>query len=308
MRIVVPLDGSPLAERALEPALHLLRRAPDAGILTLVQVVAVPAVVTTVPGDYTPYVTEDALRAEVAQSERYLASVAARPPCQGLTVETTTLTDAPASAIIATAHARDADMIVMTSHGHTGLLHLALGSVAEAVARDAHLPTLIVRPRGATLPDVGRFVPLTMLVPLDGTPLAEAALVPARLLAGMLHGSIHLLQVLPAGVLPAAEHRKQSQAAYAYLTRIHDQLQSAGITAHRALAWGDPAEQIALEASRFQTDLVVLTTHGRTGLARFLNGSVAEGVLHRVPLPVLIWHPAVAAVASAPAPVQATAG
>ncbi len=179
MRILVPLDGSPLAERALGPATQLLRAAGAAGTILLVSVVPYPYISMNLPGDYSSVIDDNVLAESASAAQGYLDTITRRPEYQDLAIHAIVLSGQPAETIIAQAHDHKADLIIISSHGHTGLVRLALGSVAEVVARDGRVPTLIVRGNTPNLPDDTRATPLTLLVPLDGSELAENALTPA---------------------------------------------------------------------------------------------------------------------------------
>jgi len=139
--ILVPLDGSRLAEAALEPALELLKDSPGA---TLVLLRAVEA--TTLPGAD----PVDAQVAVVREAESYLESIAARLARQGVSsVKTSVWYGPPAPSIVGAAQARRASIIVMSTHGRSGLGRLILGSVAESVVRGTRTPILLVRDHGA---------------------------------------------------------------------------------------------------------------------------------------------------------------
>lgn len=292
MRILVPLDGSTLAERALLPAAQIAHAVAEPGTVTLLSVVPVPYVWMSMPGAYSSIVDQRQLQDAVASRQAYLNAVAQHPPLRETAVTTLVSSSSlTAETIVEQARILASDLIVMSSHGHTGLARLALGSVAEAVARDAHIPTLIVRSDHPVFPPADRSTPLTMLVPLDGTELAEQALEPAAHLARAFHGAIRLLRVLPPQVTSFTHVKGHSQQAYAYLATIARPLEEQGVIVHRALAWGDPVDEIVREAEQTENDLLVLATHGRVGLDRFLNGSITEAVFHRVQRPVLILHP-----------------
>ncbi len=291
MRILVPLDGSQLAERALEPAVHLLRHAPETHNLILVRTIT-----GSLSDNYLYYTYPDPhaallLGEAVEATFDYLRQVAQRPLLRGIHVTPIVRQGEPAQVISELAQEKHTDLIVMTSHGRTGIVRLALGSVAADVARLSQIPTLMVRPEGQTFPDSGRKVPLTLLVPLDGSELAESAIAPAARIAKELHGAIRLVRVVPTSGENPNEQRERNREAYAYLTVFHDQLEAQGIMTHRSIAWGEPAEQIAAEAQRHQVDLVVIATHGRTGVERVLKGSVTEAILHSMRLPVVVTHP-----------------
>lgn len=138
-RILVPLDGSPLAETALTEAVDLAKR--TGASLVLVRA----AEAHTLTGDPT-----DAQVTVVREAEEYLAAVKARIAVEGLArVETSVWYGSAADAIVEAAVFRNTDLIVMSTHGRTGLGRLVLGSVAESVLRATKTPILLLRPHGA---------------------------------------------------------------------------------------------------------------------------------------------------------------
>jgi nucleotide-binding universal stress UspA family protein len=288
MRILVPLDGTPLAERALRPAVELLNRLKEPGELAVVRVMAMNAAPTLSgyggDADMSAYIA-----ATETACEDYLSAITERLMFKGLMARTVVAHGIPEEAICATARDIGADLIMLTSHGRAGVAKLALGSVAEVVARDAHIPTLIVRPEGDTFPDVGRFTPLTILVPLDGSPLAETALSTAIMFARAFHGTLRLARILEPG---ATDSNRAAYEAFAYLTKIHNQLEAHGVTTHRTVEFGEPAATLATLAHRYHADLIAIATHGRHWFGRLVNGSVAEDLAREVALPIVIVHPA----------------
>jgi nucleotide-binding universal stress UspA family protein len=146
--ILVPLDGSPLAEAALTHAEGLARKLGSR--LLLVRVDSLPATligeVAPMGGPMPPELIEDAIEAETEESKEYLGKTAQRLKDDGLPVEWEVVEGDPAHSIIETAHQRGADLIAMATHGHSGLRRLVLGSVADSVVRGSHLPVLLVRP------------------------------------------------------------------------------------------------------------------------------------------------------------------
>lgn len=136
-KVLVPLDGSPLAEAALTAAVDLVRERPGA---TLILLRAAEA--STLPGADP---TEAQVRV-VREAESYLEAVAARLAAQGLTNVKTSVWYGPAApAIVEAARAGKVDLIVMSTHGRSGLGRLLLGSVAESVIRGTRTPILLVR-------------------------------------------------------------------------------------------------------------------------------------------------------------------
>jgi nucleotide-binding universal stress UspA family protein len=301
MNILVPLDGSLLAEEAIAPAAALLRRSTTSGNLTLVRIINPGSVALDVPG-FAPPITESVFQAALEGGQEYLAQVAARTPLHGIRVETIVqMGSSIAAALCQAAADLKVDLIVMTSHARTGVAHFALGSVAEAVMRSASMPTLILHKDAPAFPSIDRDEPLTILVPLDGTLVAEAALGPAVQLAAQMRGAIRLLRVLPAHQVATPADRMLANETQDYFAHLRVFIEGHGVPMHQTIAWGDIADQIVTVAQDYQTDLIAIATHGRTGLDRLREGSITLDILHHLATPLLVVHPS-AEVASAPAP------
>ncbi|MBA3822677.1 MAG: universal stress protein [Ktedonobacterales bacterium] len=291
MHILVPLDGSPLAERAIGSAARLLRRATGPASLTLLNIITASSVAYDATG-FAPPVTESAFQSAIAGGEQYLAQVAARHELADLQVTTLTqMGGTVANDICQVAQERQVDFIVLASHTRTGMTHFFLGSVAEAVMRDAPVPTIIIHRDAPHFPPLGRDEPFTILIPLDGTPLAEAVVVPAIRLAAQVHGVIRVMRVLPThqGAIPA--ERGQVAETQAYFAHLRPIVEGQGVAMSENIAWGDVAEHITAVAQEFQTDLLAIATHGAIGLAQLREGSVTLDLLHHLPTPMLIVHP-----------------
>jgi nucleotide-binding universal stress UspA family protein len=141
-----------------------------------------------------------------------------------------------------------------------------------------------------------------LLVPLDGSELAERALVPAFALAKKFQSEVLLLRVSTAETvttgLPAlAPHiyelghvgvRREEEQAEAYLNTVRTRWMGSGVTIHIEALWGAPPEMIVAAANDQQIDLIVMSTHGRSGVERLIYGSVAEAVIRGVHMPVLL--------------------
>jgi nucleotide-binding universal stress UspA family protein len=136
-RIIVPLDGSVLAEAALPKAIEVARATPGAR-LTLLRAAEASALPVRDPIEAQIVVIRDA--------EDYLEAVAASLEGEGVPVTTSVWYGPPAAAIVDAAAATRAELIVMSTHGRSGLNRLVLGSVAESVLRATHVPILLLRP------------------------------------------------------------------------------------------------------------------------------------------------------------------
>lgn len=315
-KILVPLDGSQRAERAILVAARIAR-ASSASIL-LVRAIEVPIV-------YPAYFAEPPLTDEQKAKEQatdYLNQVAQSNDLKGVEVETSVVFGPPAAMVLQTAETEQPDLIVMCSHGYTGFKRWMLGSVADKIARHTPVPTLILREYGPAplTPITVRPVPLRALVPLDGSELAEEALEPTvqmlMALAPNTAKELHLLRVvdLPAivGVGKSQAHITASiiaeveKEAMDYIVALTHRLQqeipaNSHLTISSTVAVeGDVAGAIikgAEEGSKPDDgvyhgyNLIGMATHGRGALTRWMLGSVTERVLHHTSLPLLVVRP-----------------
>src|SRR5215831_11149498 len=193
--ILIPLDGSDLAERAI-PVAARIAKATEVSEISLVRIVRAPAEFETSATDaavWAPAADED----EKRKANDYLHEVAQRAELAGLSVTERIYAGPPSATLVMAANSLGVDLIVMTSRGRSGITRWLLGSVAEGVSRESQTPTLIVRAEKAedeiTLGGAA-------LVPVDGSPLAETAIEPAARLAAALAGdkkaSLHLLYMV----------------------------------------------------------------------------------------------------------------
>lgn len=179
-----------------------------------------------------------------------------------------------------------AGLIVIGTHGRTGLGRLLLGSVAEQVLRGASCPVLAVK-AGPLTPKIQ-----TILLPTDLSASAESALGAAFSLARDYHARLIVLHVASYGsAVPYSEFETMLKDSSGYRRELEDQLrqcQKPACNAEFRVEEGDPAEQILRIAQETRCDLIVMGTHGRTGLRRLLMGSVAEKTLRNASCPVLL--------------------
>ena len=280
-KILVPLDGSTLAESALPTAIRLAK-AFGASLHLVRAAEATPA-----PGG-------DSIEAQirvVREAEDYVKEIEQRVAAEGVAVATSVWYGRATESIVEAADVNHVDLIVMSTHGRTGLGRLFLGSVAESVLRAAHIPVLLLRTGGR--PTMFKRV----LVPLDGSDLAEEVLPFLTEIAGPLDIEFTLLRVVvpvPPEYVEGTRYitveniPARMEAARAYLAPIAAGLEAKGVRVTTELRRGDPLPEILEAAKAAKVDLIAMTTHGRTGLGRLLFGSVAEAVLRHSEVPVFL--------------------
>ncbi|HXG08223.1 MAG TPA: universal stress protein [Gemmataceae bacterium] len=299
--LLVPLDGSTFGEQALPLALSIAHRAK--AVLRLAHV-HVPLAAMYVEG--VPFLDND-LESEAKEHERaYLDAVVKRLASDPAVSLTSTLLEGPiANALLEYAAAVGVDLLIMTTHGRGPLSRFWLGSVADQLVRQAPMPILLVRPREGSPELPGGPCFRHILIPLDGSPLAEQAIEPAVALGSLFEVGYTLLRVVnplqtvghdPAGFAisgfdPLVQKRLQVEAED-YLERIAERLRPrATRVLTRVIVGAQPAAAI-LDAAREQgADLIALATHGRGGLRRLLLGSIADKVLRGATTPVLVRRP-----------------
>lgn len=311
-RILVPLDGSAHARQALAVALRVARASE--GTLLLMHVVSLPA--TRPLPSTSPLIRDELLETAWAEGQSYLTMLAGSLRETGVTIQTEVVRGNPAREILGIAEAQAVDLIVMCRHGDTGLKRWVVGSVAHHVIHHSPVPVLLLQEsqEEALVPEPAR--PLCALVALDGSPFAEAALLPAAhlvaALAGPVGGALHLTQVVQ---LPVGARREEVlhqlgpqglASIQQYLVTIGKRVQDAAKDLKLLLHWSitldtdiaDALLRTAEEGSGDGTtetmagcDLIALSTHGRGGFERWMMGSVTERVLNATRLPLLIVRP-----------------
>lgn len=309
-RILVPLDGSVHAERAIPLAAYIARAFH--GAVMMVSVVSPP--VRT--GKYSvleeyPTMGPDE---EQAEATEYLKIVAASDYLSGIPVETHTLSGASAPTLLDAVTSLHADLIVLCSHGATGFTQWPLGSVAHKLVRYSPVPLLL-------LPDTARVRsakdqhPVRVLVALDGSPFSETVLEPAAALTAGLaqmtkrRGTLQLLRVMsiptrynrfgrPLEASAEAKLRAEiKQRDAQYLEAVAKRLAEGKLEKYHldvtTMVATDPnvAQAIVHTAEQDLVDVVAMTTHGWGGVLRWALGSVMERVLHKARTPLLIVRP-----------------
>jgi nucleotide-binding universal stress UspA family protein len=307
--ILVPLDGSALAERVL-PHVRGLASLLGARVCLLKVIVDDDydnILTETLTGAYGLVETPEALQERKQRAwetmrqhaEGYLATQARGLQASGLDVETEVNFGPPAKIIVEVARERHTTLIAMATHGYGGLKRWTLGSVTDQVVHTATAPVFVVR--GAKPAPVDLTIK-RILVPLDGSAFARQALPLAIALAQGANAELILLEAVAPpieaypGMRPLSRplpHQAEAlatlraQAAHELETLAGD-LRQQGIMAAPVMVPGYAAEVIVDEAERHGADLIVMATHGYSGLKRWALGSVAHKVLHAATIPLML--------------------
>lgn len=289
-KVLVPCDGSPLSERALRYAIPIAERHGARLFLLHVAAPLLPAIT----GGGAP-VREPALDAEWAAADRKaverIAKRARKQTSVPVDVVYRTGRAAPAIAEFATTEA--IDLIVMCTHGRGGFERLWIGSVADALLRQLPVPTLLVRAaRGAALPEPGETLFPRVLVPLDGSPRAERALLATLALVGDAPVDLTLLNVVhPTAAMGAKSTPSPAERELiaTYLEPLAQRTRAGGrrVDVETAVT-ANVARAIVEHAKRREASLIALATQGLGGVQRFVMGSVADKLLRTAPTPVLV--------------------
>jgi len=293
--LLVPLDGSDLAEVALPAAAYLADRLHAS--VTLVHIVERDASAEvhgarhlTSPDEAYAYLNEVAARAFAPQQQ---------VECHVHDVQM----DDVALSIANHIEELHPDLIVMCTHGRGGLRDVLYGSIAQQVVSHGTIPVLLIQPPPESARITFTFACGCLLVPLDASPEHERGLQAAVELARACRAELHLVLVVPtlstlsgdrAGVgrlLPGATAQLLEISlleAEAYLIGQVKRLQADGIPVTAEVARGAPGAVIVKTAARAKADVIVLGTHGRTGMDAFWSGSTAPKVSGRSDLPLLL--------------------
>ena len=216
----------------------------------------------------------------------------------------TVLDGQAADALAAYAAASAIDLVVMTTRGQGGLPRQRIGSTTEALVRRIPRPMLLIPPN-ETAPDLGKRSRFQhILVPLDGSQLAEQILEPALALGRLMHAEYTLLRIVepltlrdydPVSARAHLSERTNEEVrreAEEYLAAIAERLRADGLQCtFRAVIDRQSAAGILQAIHESGIDLIAMTTHGRGGLGRLLIGSVAYNVVRDAEIPVLIERP-----------------
>ncbi|MCP4423023.1 MAG: universal stress protein, partial [Chloroflexi bacterium] len=286
-RILVTLDGSEFAEQVL-PTAKALCQAYDAK-LTLVSVLRTRGSFQILP------TTQSQIEAGRVEKEAYLQQVVERMSDNGMAIDYAVGIGPVAETVNTLAHEMGADLIVLSTHGRSGIQRWALGSVASTIIQLSNLPILLMRPTTNDKVPAPRF--RTLLVPLDGSEFAERVLPYVRAVDPSFESQIVLLSVpeVPEaatyGVMADAVEalRQEAEAqAQTYLENVAGALKGEGLNVRALVTGSRPAVSIAEVSKAENADVIMMATHGRGGLDRVFVGSVAERLAQQTESPLFL--------------------
>jgi nucleotide-binding universal stress UspA family protein len=304
-RMLVPLDGSELAEKVFPYAKELAGRL-DLDLLLL-------HVESPMEQDSTPvhraYI-QRMVELMRTQSQEVQQRTGFKQGVKRVEVRGELTTGHPAEEILRYADEKSIDLILIATHGRSGIRRWAIGSVADKVLRASKVPIWLVR---AGIPEeiiYDKWPHKTMLVPLDGSELSESILPHVEALAkqrGAELVNIVLLRVCeplfisadyPEASMPLSwQQHVQQQITWAksgavrYLAEVQKHLEDNGFKVQADVLMGNPADEIIDYAHKHPFNLIAMTTHGRSGITRWEYGSVADKVLHGVSSPIFLVRP-----------------
>ena len=286
-KILIPLDGSELGELALVYAKEL------AGALNLqVQLT---------------FVVEHRNKETSQVFENYLDKVAERLRTQvkrtnqESEINTVVLNGEPASALIEYSKKEGVDLLIIMSHGQSGIMPWVMGGTASKVVQRSQVPVLVVRASEA----LSRRRPIQVfkkiLLPLDGSPMGEAALPYVKIIAQALDCEVILLRVVEAVqkiytvggidhfVYSDQQIERMKNEAQQYLEKISRQFEKVKIS--NVLRIGDAAREIVKVSDEEKVNLIAMSSHGKSGITQWVMGSVSSKVLQAGKTPILLVRP-----------------
>ena len=306
-RMLVPLDGSELAEAVCVYAKELAGRL---GMEVVLLHVSNPAAQGLLPMEraYIEHVAESMSKDIRDVQVESAKGIETRP----VKVTGELVVGYSADEILNYAEKKSIDLILLASHGRSGLKRWAVGSVAGKVMSATKIPVWLVKEPDPGEPGYDRWPKRTLIVPLDGSELAEAVLPHVELLAkqrGDVPTDIVLLRISELVSVPTyytpdvsgvtlnwgnfiqQETARRKQAAIEYLATIEEQMKKKNINVRSEVIEGQPNEDIVDFANKTPFSMIIMATHGRSGLSRLVYGSAAANILHGVTRPMFMIKP-----------------
>ena len=280
-KILVPLDGSEVAEQAIPYVERLTQKLKSEVILITV----------CLPGD----------PLERALTE-YIERRAEKIQPLGVNARSLCIEGDSATSIIDFAEKNKVGLIVISTHGKTGISHWPLGSIASKVVQRSNIPVFLVRSsQPGNAPADNELDKI--LVTLDGSQFSEAIIPHVEKLAKSMNSEVTLFRVIESAKLPqlaAYSDRekyekdfmaKMEREAERYLAKKRTALESKGVKVNSVFLTGKPVETILQYSEEKSANLVALTTHGFSGISKWAYGSVASKIIEGSPKPILLVRP-----------------
>lgn len=279
--ILVPLDGSTLAEQALPLAASVAEQSNASLSLAVVHPWG-PAEDAPRPGTRADHKLREEEGTYLNRCMQAVASAYRIPVCEAVL-------DGPAAGrtLVEYARRRKIDLVVASTHDHGALGRFLSSGVARHLAHHARASVLFIKPQAGPLPiSLAGF--RRVLVALDGSPSSEAALLPAAALSAREKAVITLVRVIAGATEPLEQARAEARN---YLERLVPRLRQRRCHVQTEVLLADSAaDAILAYAAEEGIDLIAVTTRRRGSVARALFGSVADAVIHKAAVPVLVCH------------------
>ncbi len=281
-KILVPVDGSPISETAL-PFGKEIAKAFKSELDLL-------------------FVCDEHACEHLVEHQNYLKKLASslKDGSTSVNVSPVVVQGQPGVEILWFAEQKNIGLIVMATHGRTGIREWAFGSVAHKVIQTTKKPLLVIRGTEAEAKADSKNCLSRIMVPLDGSPRGEAALPFVREMLGHLYSEAILLQVVPEGEhvhtvgginyvrFKEQQIEPMKTSAQKYLAGVAKSLENTKAKARIEVRVGDPAMEIIRLSSELGACLTAMSSHGHTGLERFVYGSITQRVLHGGKTPLLL--------------------
>lgn len=300
--IMAPTEGSDSEKPAVLAAVRVAQRFN--AVLRLVRVETAPLVIETIPHPPVLEITQAALREERIARLRKLEAEADEYRKTGISV-IAALEDGPVGPTLRDyANRFGVDLIVMSSHARGGVKRITLGSVTDYLIRHTHVPVLVVKAGTTLLEGSPTSAVARIVVPLDGSALAEQILPDVASIALRINATVSLVHVLTPTTYSQERIMQPGlpwwdadmAAANAYLSRAASSLTEEGVAVSKDVVLAENIAQALLDySSRMRADLIAIATTGAGGMTRFVLGSVADEVTRKSPTSLLVFHPKVKA-------------
>jgi nucleotide-binding universal stress UspA family protein len=285
-RILVPLDGSENAEIVFPYCADLASKFASTVILVTVSESDAP----DIDHLYSTY-----LEHAKGKMRQYLEAWMAH---ETVTLESEVLPGDPAREILRIAEDKNAGLILLASHGSSAEGPWLLGHIAAKVLRATKRPVMLIRERATEAALEQRKMLRRILVPLDGSEIGEAALRYAVALAKKTGAEIDLIEVFePVSTVGATgiscsvrEDESLRKSLLSYLDHVAEPIKNEGLKVSTVVLFGNAANKIIEYAEQNGVDLIAVSTHGRSGLGRWVFGSVTDKILHTGNVAVLVAH------------------